>query len=240
MIKLIYRLLVLSFLSTVIFGCGKPAPSVLNDSGISYEKIRCFHYLEKNKSEALKCLALIKKNLSDPSPTMKIGAMRVICVLGADAEECTPELINLLNDKDKTVKLHAILALGSIGVSANSSTDELIKLVQAQDPDIAKAAIDALGNIDAHDKDSVALLEFLLTIEKDLNLSWSLKKSLNKITGKTYETCLFPEEPGVEFIVISRNGIIERKIRCLPDVRGRPLESDPNRKEWDKKHGIKE
>ncbi len=71
--------------------------------------------------------------LHDPNPHTRARACQALAILGSDAEDAVPALIDAMQDGDESVRTGAIAALGWIGDRAGKSVPHLLRLLLADD-----------------------------------------------------------------------------------------------------------
>lgn len=122
----------------------------------------------------------IEQALADSQ--LRDAAIKLITILGPEAESAVPHLVSLLDtlpDSEKKVHRAVVEALGAIGPAAETATMKLAKMMGSSDPHIQKEAAVALGKIGPKAKPSVAELKTVAAngdTELQFRAVWALQQ----------------------------------------------------------------
>jgi HEAT repeat protein len=136
-----------------------------------------FDVLKKYFQDDLK--ECVKFTLS-PDPTIRIGACRVLGILGSKAEPAVPDIVRLFGDESLNVRVVAVYALGQIRGKPEVAVPGLIKLLSAEEPTVRSVAAESLGHFGPAAK---AAAPDLMKLFKDKD------ENVRRTSGWTF-TCL--------------------------------------------------
>jgi HEAT repeat protein len=116
-----------------------------------------------------KSLHVWMEQLQAKEPEVRAEAVSALGVIGPEAKEAVPQLIEALQDKDKPIRLEAIEALGRIGLEAKSAKGPLHNALKDQSPKVCMAATLALARIDPEyaPKAVATLIEALKSVQEE-------------------------------------------------------------------------
>ena len=95
--------------------------------------------------------------LDDPSPDVRLRAIRPLVAMGHAASDAAPALTVRLRDDDARVRQWSAVALGTIGPPAVGAVPTLVTVLKDDQPQVRQAAAAALGSLGS--EDAIAPLE---------------------------------------------------------------------------------
>jgi HEAT repeat protein len=112
--------------------------------------------------------------LEDPTPSVRLRAIRPIVAMGHVASDAAPTLARCLKDGDPHVRQWAAVALGQIGPAAAGGGPGLIEALKDPEPTVrqaAAAALGTLGNLEAVEPLQSATADTNLAVQKAARLA---------------------------------------------------------------------
>ncbi len=123
--------------------------------------------------------AQLERMLHDPKPAVQAQGAYGLSLLGAQAKDAVPALINALRG-ETLVRQNAALALGSMGPEARDAVPALTQLLADPEWTVRRQAALSLGEIGSEARTAVPALE-KLTHERDSLVRKAAQDALAKI-----------------------------------------------------------
>jgi HEAT repeats/PBS lyase HEAT-like repeat len=111
--------------------------------------------------------------LKDPDDTVRLRAVATIAVMGPEAVDALPDLIQAVDDGNADIRQVAVVALGEIGPPAKLAISVLIKALQDSDAVLRKRAAVTLGELGHDALPAVFQLIVALRDKDDLVRRWA-------------------------------------------------------------------
>jgi HEAT repeat protein len=124
------------------------------------------HLLAHSEGQAEPILLTLRGELRESDPAIRFAAARALTLLGPDAAEAVPALVELLGSPHPALRAVAAKALAGVGRAAKPAVPGLKAMLEDARPELRTLAADALSRIDPDVSEALAVLRDALLSEK--------------------------------------------------------------------------